>query len=54
VKGTGLTFHRQVDRNWMIDSTCDWYWPLAEELGIGVAGLGQQREYQSGLVGANN
>jgi predicted TIM-barrel fold metal-dependent hydrolase len=20
-------------RNWMIDGTCDWYWPLAEELG---------------------
>ena len=34
VKGTRLTFHRPVDRNWMIDGTADWYWPLAEELGI--------------------
>lgn len=34
VKGTRLTFHRPVDRNWMIDGTCDWYWPLAEELGL--------------------
>jgi len=34
VKGTRLTFHRPVDRNWMIDGTNDWYWPLAEELGI--------------------
>ena len=34
VKGTRLTFHRPIDRNWMIDGTCDWYWPLAEELGL--------------------
>lgn len=31
VKGTRLTFHRPQDRNWMIDGTCDWYWPYAEE-----------------------
>ncbi|MCS7051133.1 MAG: amidohydrolase [Thermomicrobium sp.] len=34
VKGVRLTFHRPVDRNWMIDGTADWYWPFAEELGI--------------------
>lgn len=34
VKGIRLTFHRPVDRNWMIDGTADWYWPLAEELGL--------------------
>ena len=34
VKGVRLTFHRPIDRNWMIDGTCDWYWPLAEELGL--------------------
>lgn len=31
IKGTRLTFHRPIDRNWMIDGTCDWYWPFAEE-----------------------
>jgi hypothetical protein len=34
VKGVRLTFHRPIDRNWMIDGTNDWYWPLAEELGL--------------------
>jgi predicted TIM-barrel fold metal-dependent hydrolase len=34
VKGVRLTFHRPIDRNWMIDGTADWYWPFAEELGI--------------------
>jgi predicted TIM-barrel fold metal-dependent hydrolase len=34
IKGTRLTFHRPIDRNWMIDGTNDWYWPLAEELDI--------------------
>jgi predicted TIM-barrel fold metal-dependent hydrolase len=34
IKGTRLTFHRPIDRNWMIDGTNDWYWPLAEELGL--------------------
>ena len=34
VKGTRLTFHRPIDRNWMIDGTMDWYWPFAEELGV--------------------
>jgi predicted TIM-barrel fold metal-dependent hydrolase len=34
IKGTRLTFHRPQDRNWMIDGTCDWYWPAAEELGL--------------------
>jgi predicted TIM-barrel fold metal-dependent hydrolase len=36
IKGIRLTFHRPVDRNWMIDGTCDWLWPYAEELGIKV------------------
>ncbi|MGH1553592.1 hypothetical protein ACRAWF_21200 [Streptomyces sp. L7] len=34
VKGTRLTFHRPQDRNWMIDGTNDWYWPIAEDLRI--------------------
>ncbi|OGA44751.1 MAG: amidohydrolase [Betaproteobacteria bacterium RIFCSPLOWO2_12_FULL_62_58] len=34
IKGTRLTFHRPIDRNWMIDGTCDWYWPFAEQHGI--------------------
>jgi predicted TIM-barrel fold metal-dependent hydrolase len=34
IKGVRLTFHRPQDRNWMIDGTCDWYWPYAEELGL--------------------
>lgn len=34
VKGARLTFHRPQDRDWMIDGTADWYWPIAEELGI--------------------
>jgi predicted TIM-barrel fold metal-dependent hydrolase len=34
IKGVRLTFHRPQDRNWMIDGTNDWYWPLAEKLGI--------------------
>lgn len=32
IKGTRLTFHRPQDRNWMIDGTCDWYWPAAADL----------------------
>jgi predicted TIM-barrel fold metal-dependent hydrolase len=32
IKGVRLTFHRPIDRNWMIDGTCDWIWPFAEEL----------------------
>lgn len=31
IKGTRLTFHRPIDRDWMVDGTCDWYWPFAEE-----------------------
>ncbi len=35
IKGARLTFHRKgVDMEWMVDGTADWYWPLAEELGI--------------------
>lgn len=33
-KGTRLTFHNPFDRDWMVDGTCDWYWPYAEENGI--------------------
>ncbi|MBL4811476.1 MAG: amidohydrolase [Rhodobacteraceae bacterium] len=36
IKGIRLTFHRPIDRNWMIDGTCDWIWPLAEKLGIPI------------------
>jgi predicted TIM-barrel fold metal-dependent hydrolase len=57
IKGTRLTFHRPQDRNWMIDGTNDWYWPLAEELGIPTmvhapiwkAELGQIAERHPGL-----
>jgi predicted TIM-barrel fold metal-dependent hydrolase len=34
IKGTRLTFHRPIDRNWMIDGTCNWYWSFAEEHNI--------------------
>lgn len=34
VKGTRITFHRPIDRYWMIDGTMDWYWPFAEELNV--------------------
>jgi predicted TIM-barrel fold metal-dependent hydrolase len=34
VKGTRITFHRPIDRNWMIDGTMDWYWPFAEKHNI--------------------
>ncbi len=34
VKGTRITFHRPIDRNWMIDGTMDWYWPFAEKYNI--------------------
>lgn len=34
VKGVRMTFHRPVDRDWLVDGTCDWYWPFAEELGV--------------------
>ena len=34
VKGTRITFHRPIDRNWMIDGTIDWYWPFAEKYNI--------------------
>lgn len=57
IKGIRLTFHRPIDRNWMIDGTCDWIWPCAEELGIKVmvhapiwkAELGQIAERHPGL-----
>ena len=57
VKGVRLTFHRPIDRNWMIDGTADWFWPLAEELGIKVmvhapiwkAELGQIAQRHPGL-----
>lgn len=57
VKGVRLTFHRPIDRNWMIDGTADWFWPVAEELGIKVmvhapiwkAELGQIAQRHPGL-----
>jgi predicted TIM-barrel fold metal-dependent hydrolase len=36
VKGTRITFHRPIDRYWMIDGTMDWYWPFAEELASAI------------------
>jgi predicted TIM-barrel fold metal-dependent hydrolase len=57
VKGVRLTFHRPIDRNWMIDGTADWFWPFAEELGVRAmvhapiwkAELGQIAERHPGL-----
>jgi predicted TIM-barrel fold metal-dependent hydrolase len=57
VKGVRLTFHRPIDRNWMIDGTADWFWPAAEELGLKVmvhapiwkAELGQIAQRHPGL-----
>ncbi|HVN61725.1 MAG TPA: amidohydrolase family protein [Gaiellaceae bacterium] len=57
VKGVRLTFHRPIDRNWMIDGTADWFWPFAEELGVKAmvhapiwkAELGQIAERHPGL-----
>jgi predicted TIM-barrel fold metal-dependent hydrolase len=57
VKGVRLTFHRPIDRNWMIDGTADWFWPFAEELGFKVmvhapiwkTELGQIAERHPGL-----
>ena len=34
IKGTRLTFHRPIDKQWMVDGTADWYWPYAEEHNI--------------------
>ena len=34
IKGTRLTFHRPQDIGWLTDGTADWYWPVAEALGI--------------------
>jgi predicted TIM-barrel fold metal-dependent hydrolase len=34
IKGTRLTFHRPQDIAWLTDGTADWYWPLAERMGI--------------------
>ncbi|HET9093571.1 MAG TPA: amidohydrolase family protein [Solirubrobacteraceae bacterium] len=36
IRGLRLTFHRPIDRDWMIDGTSDWIWPEAEELGLVV------------------
>ena len=33
-KGVRLTFFRPEEATWLKDGTADWYWPLAEELGI--------------------
>ena len=32
--GIRLTFHLPQTRRWLFDGTADWFWPLAEELGI--------------------
>jgi predicted TIM-barrel fold metal-dependent hydrolase len=32
--GIRLTFHLPATRPWLFDGTADWFWPLAEELGI--------------------
>ena len=33
-KGVRLTFFRKEEATWLFDGTADWYWPLAEELGV--------------------
>jgi predicted TIM-barrel fold metal-dependent hydrolase len=34
--GVRLTFHHAWDESWITDGTADWFWPLAERLGIPV------------------
>ena len=33
-KGVRLTFFRSEEAKWLLDGTADWYWPIAEELGV--------------------
>lgn len=33
-KGVRLTFFRKEEAAWLFDGSADWYWPLAEELGM--------------------
>jgi predicted TIM-barrel fold metal-dependent hydrolase len=32
--GVRLTFHLPATRKWLFDGTTDWFWPMAEELGM--------------------
>lgn len=34
VKGVRLTFFRAEEAKWLDEGVADWYWPLAEELGV--------------------
>lgn len=34
VKGVRLTFFRPEEATWLSDGTADWYWPVAEQLGV--------------------
>ena len=34
VRGVRLTFFRPEEATWLRDGTADWYWPVAEELGV--------------------
>ena len=33
-KGVRLTFFRKEEATWLFDGTADWYWPVAQELGV--------------------
>jgi predicted TIM-barrel fold metal-dependent hydrolase len=54
VKGVRLTFHRPIDRNWMVDGTNDWYWPLAEELGLPTMVHAPTRKAELGQIAARH
>jgi predicted TIM-barrel fold metal-dependent hydrolase len=34
--GVRLTFHHEHDETWIRDGTADWFWPVAERMGIPV------------------
>lgn len=54
IKGIRLTFHRPIDRNWMIDGTCDWIWPLAEKLGIPIMVHAPVWKKELGMIAARH
>jgi predicted TIM-barrel fold metal-dependent hydrolase len=54
IKGIRLTFHRPIDRDWMIDGTCDWIWPYAEQLGLKVMVEAPTWKPQLGTIAARH
>ena len=52
--GVRLTFHRDVDRPWMIDGTAEWFWPEAERHGIPVMLHAPERLAEVGAIAARH